>query len=382
MLAVMMFMVVGACGSSGRPLTTLNPRGDAARIIHDLISPVFIIAGVVFVIINFGVLFLAVKFRRGDSEEWPKQVHGNTALELGWTIVPALILAGVAVGTVTTLFKLDDTPETDIEVTVYGQQWWWSYDYDLNADGEPDFSTANELVIPAGKAVSLKVKSNDVIHSFWIPALNGKRDAVPGRTHPWWLEADEPGVYYGQCTEFCGLSHAKMQMRTIALEPAEYEAWVANQMQDAAIPTDQAALRGLSVFTQQCASCHQIEGVNAVDCVPDGATNGCFAGTAPYDGAEVVSGLAPNLTHLMSRSSYAGSIFELYDDEPSAANYLTKEGLNVDRAQLKAWIRNPSALKPMAPNPNEFSELGRGMPALPLTEDQLDDLVTYLETLK
>src|SRR5690606_4437771 len=140
-----------------------------------------------------------------------------------------------------TLLDLEDHPDDALEVTVIGQQWWWEYRYDIDGDGEDDIITANDLVIPAGKAVSLSIESRDVIHSFWIPRLNGKRDAVPGRSHPLLLEANEPGVYRGQCTEFCGLSHAYMQMRVVALSEADYEAWVANQLKGAEVPSDDLA---------------------------------------------------------------------------------------------------------------------------------------------
>ena len=160
----------------------------------------FAIAGIVFVGVMAAVLVISWKFREKDSDdpdEFPEQVHGRTVLEIGWTILPALILAGVAVGTVITILELNKEPEDAIQVEVNGQQWWWQYKYDINDDGNfdgpEDITTATELVIPAGREIALTTTSNDVIHSFWIPGLNGKKDAVPGIDQPTGTsQADEP----------------------------------------------------------------------------------------------------------------------------------------------------------------------------------------------
>src|SRR4029078_10982882 len=121
--------------------------------------------------------------------------------------------------------------------------------------------TSGEMVIPAGKPVQLSITSRDVIHSFWIPRLNGKRDAVPGRVQPLRMEADEPGEYWGQCTEFCGLSHANMRMRVVALSPADFQTWLTSQQQPAATPTDLLAKAGKETFIAQCSRCHEIRGL-------------------------------------------------------------------------------------------------------------------------
>lgn len=376
-------LALAGCGSEDTPLTTLDPRGDASQAIHALVQPVFIVAGIVLVLVNAGVLVTALKFRRkpGEEDVFPEQVHGNTKLELGWTIVPALIMAGIAVGTVATLVTLANAPDDmreDFDIRVVGHQWWWSFEYDLGRDGTIDFETANEMVIPAGQAVDLKITSRDVIHSFWIPALNGKKDAAPGREHALWMKADDPGRFLGQCTEFCGLSHGYMRMLVEAKQPADFESWVQEQLQPAAIPEDgTAARRGLDTFVGQCATCHMIEGVNSPECTPIEAEteyavedNTCWVGAAPFIGAAQVSGGAPNLTHLMSRYLFVGGLYELRDADG-----------NLNRNNLEGWIRNPQDYKPMAPDPSRGNIYGRGMPKLPLTEDQIDDLVAYLETL-
>lgn len=372
-LGIGLVLLASAC-SSDAPLDTLDPQGSQSQIIQNLASPVFYIAGIVGVLVLGAVVVIVVKFRADpDDDELPPQTHGSLGLELGWTILPAVILAFVAVGTVVTIFDLAATPDDALEIDVYGQQWWWGFEYDANGDGEIDIKTANEMVIPAGRPVEVSIRSRDVIHSFWIPALNGKKDAVPGRTHTLTIQADEPGIYRGQCTEYCGLSHANMRMRVVALTEADYAQWVENQTTEAAAPTDPEAVAGLATFEAQCVSCHVVGGVDT-----------------ELPAAAQVSGAAPNLTHLMTRSTFAGGIFELYDQANDGNpndldgipyNDLPEQG-TFNRNQLEAWLRNPPAEKPMAPDPTQFSSLGRGMPNLNLSEQQIDELVAYLETLK
>ena len=371
-LALGLLLVVVAAGcASDAPLDTLDPKGPEAQSIDNLLLPVMLIAGVVFLFVELGIVYLVIRFRRrksDDDSELPSQTHGNLVLELGWTILPAVILAFVAVGTLTTLFEIDDAPEDALEIEVVGQQWWWDFQYDVDGDGAYDFRTANEMVIPAGEPVNLDITSMDVIHSFWIPALNGKKDAVPGRHHPLTLEADEPGTYWGQCTEFCGLSHANMRIRVIALPQDEYDAWLENQMRPAEAATGDA-VDGEELFSSTCTSCHQIRGLND-----------------DYTGAATVSGTAPELTHLMTRSTFAGSIFRLYAQADDADlhdfyTHLAEEG-TFNRVQLEAWLRDPPAEKPMyADTATLNGALPRGMPDLELSEEQIDQLVAYLQTL-
>lgn len=357
-------LALAACADKA-PLDTLNPKGPEARTIDELVNPVFAIAGVVFVIVQFGVLALLWKYRKrkGEDDSLPTQVHGNTRLELGWTLLPALLLAGVGGASVLTLLDLDHRPADAQKVTVIGQQWFWEYRYDVDEDGTDDIITDNDLVIPAGKPVTLSITSRDVIHSFWIPPLNGKRDAVPGRVSPLLMQADEPGVYRGQCTEFCGLSHAYMRMRVVALSPADYAAWEANQLDGAAVPTDALAKDGMQQFRTQCSQCHLVSG-------PGGNED-------LFQGAALVSGAAPNLTHFASRGVFAGSIFDLWVDQDGNGEVDTDEiGKQLNVSALRAWLRNPPAEKPMAPDQS------RGMPNLNLSEVQIDALVAYLKTLE
>jgi len=339
--------------------------------------PVFIIAGVVLVLVLMVTLVIIVKFRRrkGHEDDVPTQIHGAPRLEVMWTIAPALLLAVVTIFTVKTLFDLAQKPENPIRVTVIGQQWWWEYQYPdaKTTDGVP-IVTPNEMIIPVGRKIALSITSRDVIHSFWIPRLNGKKDAVPGRVQPLTIEASEPGDFYGQCTEFCGLAHAKMRMRVIALSEADYAKWLDNQSQPATNATDPTALAGQTVFVSQCARCHIVTGLKDAQGQP----------VVNQADQQLVSGAAPELTHLMSRSTFAGSTYDL--KRPGCTGDL--QGLPTGTPTtclaaetLASWIRNPSALVPMDTQPNADGKI-RGMPTLGLSETQISQLVAYLATLK
>jgi cytochrome c oxidase subunit 2 len=344
-------LVLASCGETKQDV--FHPKGENASKINDLQVPVFIAAGVVGVLVAAGLIYVIMSGRRAAGrDEEPRQLHGHFLAEISWTILPTLILLAVAIPTVITVLDLADKPKDAITISVYGQQWWWSYEYDLNADGKPDIITANELVVPVDQSVELLVQSRDVIHSFWIPALFGTRDAVPGRVQKIEMKATEIGEFDGQCKEYCGLSHANMRARAVVLSKDDYQRWLTDQQKPAATPpAGTAAATGATTFTTKCASCHQINGVNDVE-----------------GKAALIAGHAPNLTHLMSRKVFAGAEFPLWVPN--------KDGkLELNRNQLEAWLRNPPALVPMAP------EEARGMPNLNLGEDEIDNLIAYLETL-
>ncbi len=398
-------IVVSIVVTDEHPLSTLSPVGRQGRDIATLINPIFIVAGVVFFLVQGAVLALWWRYRvsgsdTGDGEhgyydddEFPEQVHGNNRVEVAWTIVPTILLAVISVFTLIALFALDDVEasEEDLVVTVIGQQWWWEYQYHLDGDTTtvPDFVTANELVIPVGVDVPLEIKSRDVIHAFWIPKLNGKKDAVPGRSHDWVIQADEPGRFRGQCTEFCGLSHGYMKMVAVALPSAEFAAWRDNQLTPADVPAEgTAAAEGWSTFSQQCASCHVVNGLTsaanrggAADAPPDGwDIYGEFLGGdagAYLDTDTLTAGAAPNLTHLMTRGTFAGSTFDLYLGAGDHIPYLDLPTAGIlNRAELEAWIFNAPERKPADAN-----DL-RGMtPQTNLSPEDLDNVVAFLSTL-
>jgi cytochrome c oxidase subunit II len=325
-LSASLFVFLAACAENA-PQDTLEPAGPVARDIDRLINPVFIVAGVVFVLVEGLVLLAMFKFRAKPDSPEPEQIHGNTRLEVGWTLAPALILLAVAVPTIATIFDLSKRPENPISVTVIGHQFWWEYRYD-----DLGVVTANELRIPTGRPVELTLNSDDVIHSYWIAPLAGKTDVVPGRNNRMHLTADKPGEYIGQCTEFCGASHANMRAKAIAMTPADFDAWVASQRAPsvkASAGTNGEA--GSLLFAQKgCGGCHTVEGVSE-------------------------GKIGPNLSHFATRTSFAGSIFENND------------------ANLRRWLRDPQGEKP-----------GNKMiiPGGPLKPDEITELIIYLNTLR
>jgi len=373
--------------ATNAPQDTFQPSGPNAQKIDDLNMIVFPIAGVVGVIVLALAGYIFLKFRdRGQAI--PAQSHGKPVVEITLTIIPALILTVVGVFTFRTIFDLAETEDTELIINVTGQQWWWEYDYPVQDGINQPIITSGQLVIPVGTKVLLRETSRDVIHSYWIPALNGKKDAVPGRIHLLRLEADKPGIYAGQCTEFCGLSHANMRMEAVALSKEDFAKWVAGQQKTYTPPAaGTLAAQGETTFINQCSRCHQVNGIKDA--------NGKPIISAPDE--NVYSGAAPNLSHLMSRNTFAGAMFDLVTEECRAdvweakpeefgAKYL--KGVSEDclnQRDLRAWLRNAPAMKPMYADPTKLEKsngLYRGMPNLGLTEDDIDKLVAYLLTLK
>ncbi len=384
--------VLGGCATNA-PQDTWQPAGENAQTIQDLQYPVFVIAGVVGLIV-FGVIVFVVFRFRDRGQEMPVQTHGRPALEIFLTIIPALILIGVGIPTVSTVFSLNKTSDTQCVINVTGQQWWWEYEYPVQDCGGVSIAepivTSGELVLPVKVHVLLRVTSNDVIHSYWIPKLNGKRDAVPGRVHPLRMEADHPGIYAGQCTEFCGLSHSRMRMDAVGLTTADFTTWVANQTKAADKPTDAAGLKGEDTFRTQCSRCHQVNGLYTED--KDG-NNDPTKPVIAYPDLYVVAGNAPNLTHLMSRTTFAGATWDLLTDscrskllnaKPEDFGALYLQGVTRDcfnEAELRSWVRNAPAKKPMYSSEQNKVENGgkyRGMPNLNLTDNQIDEIIAYL----
>jgi cytochrome c oxidase subunit 2 len=371
------------------PQDTRQPKGPNAEMISDLDNLVFPIAYVVGIIVLVLAGYIFWKFK-DRGQEIPVQGHGKPYMEITLTVVPALILSVVGVFTFRTIFDLAETQDTEIIINVTGQQWWWEYDYPVQPEhgiNQP-IVTSGQLVFPAGTKVLLRETSRDVIHSYWIPSLNGKKDAVPGRVHLLRLEANEPGIYAGQCAEFCGLSHANMRMEAIALSKEDFAKWVANQ-QKAYVPpaAGTAAAEGEAVYIAQCARCHQVNGLQDAQGKP------IISAPDEY----VYSGAAPNLTALMTRNTFAGAMFDLVNQkcradvwgassEEFGEAYLkgvTEDCLN--QKDLRAWLRNAPEMKPMYAEPNLLEPSDgkyRGMPYLALTEDDIDKLVDYLLTLK
>lgn len=335
---------------SGGPQDGLAPSGIYARRADNLFGKVFIIVVIVFVLVEGAIVFFLIKYRERTGQEAPVQMHGHSRAEAIWTIIPAVILAGVAIPTVKLIFDFAKAPPaaTRIDVCVTGHQWWWQYVYSTKCPAPgtsgPDGSvtTANEMHIPVGKPVYLTLNSIDVIHAFWVPKLNGKQDVVPGHTNHMTIEADAPGEFYGQCSQFCGLSHANMRLRVIAESQSDFDAWAAAQKQPAAKPDPGTlAAQGLDFFINgrsngkfpgggACATCHTIGGV-----------------------PEAAGITGPNLTHVYSRHAFAGDILDMTD------------------ANLRLWLADAPKQKP-----------GSDMPNLGLSTQEIDALLAYLQTLR
>jgi cytochrome c oxidase subunit 2 len=347
--AVAAFAAGGTLGQPSPWEITLQPSAspvmDNITWFHNFL--LWIIAAItIFVAILLAIV--AIKFNARKNPVPSKTTH-NTGLEVAWTIIPVVILAVVAVPTLRTIFDLRSEPdpsENALVIDVIGHQWWWEFSYP-----EYGFTTANEMHIPAGRAVFLNITSADVIHSFWVPQLNGKRDAVPGRWNHLTIEADEPGVYLGQCAEFCGLAHADMRQRVIAETPEDFEAWAQAMTAPATIPTDGLAAEGWATYERVCTACHTVQGSVEV-----------FR-TITIDDESVEVALAPNLTHYADRETFGGASFENTTEH------------------LRAWLANPSDLKPMDPDRNIIDE-GRilGMPNFGLGDAEIDGLVALLQS--
>jgi cytochrome c oxidase subunit 2 len=327
--AVTSLVILAACANTKQ--NVLDPQGQVARDEDRLWDIVFPIAIFFFFVVGILTILIVIKFRDKGDDRAPKQVHGNTILEAGWTAIPAAILLVIGILTVSTVIDINRKAEgADVlEVTVVGHQWWWEYEYPQHR-----VTTANEMHIPVGTKVNVTLKSDDVIHSWWPPKLAGKVDVIPGRTNHMVIEADKPGTYYGQCTEYCGLSHANMRLRVIAQSKDDFATWASDQAQDAATPTAGEAAEGAALFRSKgCSGCHTVKG---------------FA----------VGQVGPDLTHFSSRETFAGAIFDRNNEN------------------LRRWLLDPPKEKPMQPDRN------LGMPNLHLTDDEITKLIAYLDTLK
>lgn len=305
-------------------MTTVIPRSDFARdILHVYAVIAWVSVGIALVV--FAALFwVLVRFRDKPAAPLPVQTRGHTLLELAWTVAPALVLLVIAIPTIQVIFRTQAAPAAQaLEVRVLGRQWWWEFRYPTLG-----ISTANELHLPAGRPVVLKLEGPDVIHSFWVPQLGGKRDVVPGRLNQLSFTASAPGEYWGQCAEFCGISHANMRMRVVVDATDAFAGWVAAQRATAAEPAG-LAVEGKAIYARSaCVGCHTIRGVSAGVLGPDLTT---FGGRKTL-GAGLVANTVENVA---------------------------------------AWVRNPSALKP-----------GVKMPALGLTDAEARAVATYLLSLR
>ena len=328
-------MTVAGAASPGSPLSSTNifaPASTPAQTIFGLSMFVLAVTMVIFVVVGSLLVYSVVKFRSraSDAGREPAQVYGSTQIELAWTVIPVLIVVVLFLATARVIHAIQDAPRpaAALDVTVIGHQFWWEFRYP-----KLGIVTANELHIPASDPAHptptfLKLLSADTDHSFWIPELGGKTDLIPNRVNEMWLDPSRPGIYLGQCAQYCGTQHAKMLLRVSVDRPEDFAAWVRSQQQPAL--QDEKVRAGKHVFeTTSCINCHAVSGTPA---------NGRFG---------------PDLAHLMSRKTIASG----------AAENTT--------ANLRLWIQNPDAIKP-----------GSLMPAMKLSDADLNAVTAYLETLR
>ncbi len=331
-----MLLAVGLCDAAEPPdysvPSIFDPRSTPAESIYHLSHFVLAITGLIFLVVFTLLTYAVIKFRRSpaDDKREPAQVYGSTQIELAWTIIPILIVVVLFLATARVIHAIQDAPKpaTALEVTAIGHQFWWEFRYPALG-----IVTANELHVPVSSPAHpaptfLKLLSADTDHSFWVPQLAGKTDLIPNRVNDTWIDPRQTGLYLGQCAQYCGTQHAKMLLRVSVDSPEDFDAWVRAQSHLA--NQDPKETAGRRVFeTTACINCHAISGT---------AATGRFG---------------PDLTHLMSRQTIA-----------SGAAENTTENLHT-------WIQNPDAIKP-----------GSLMPAMKLSDPDLDALVRYLETLR
>lgn len=323
--------------------STFNNHGPASRSIGNL-SWAMTVLFLVFTLVMGVLLGIAFYKRRGSlAEHEPIDADGGQIwIAVGGLAIPLIVLtvlfvAGLSLMSDFPIHGMRGMPNSSQmvgsmkpEILIIGHQWWWEIHY-LNDDPSKSFITANELHLPAGQSVNIEVRTADVMHSFWIPALNGKVDLIPGQPNYIRIVASQPGIYKGQCAEFCGEEHSRMRLLAVVQEPDAYRAWIADQLKPGAEPTTPEAKAGQQIFESgPCAMCHTVRGTTA--------------------GGRV----APDLTHIGSRQMIASDMY------PNNVGY------------LEAWITNAQSLKPDALMPNLAD----------FTGEQISDLVAYLRGLK
>ncbi len=329
LLLPLITLCLTGCGHSPN---VFDPQGPAARGIAQLGWLLVGLGSAVFLLV-MGLLGYALFHRRSPAPDLATEhLRGPSATTrrwvlLGGVVLPALILAIVLVFTITVLRAISaTTPNAELTIEVNGRQWWWEVHYPTQ-----QITTANEIHIPVGQPVRVVLKAGDVIHSFWVPDLHGKLDMIPGQTNEFWLQADHPGEYWGECAEFCGIQHAKMNFVVVAERAEVFAGWLERARQPALTPSDPLLQTGQRIFLNSpCAYCHAIQGTAAV------------------------GNLGPDLTHLASRRTLAAG------------------ALPNTRQQLASWIVDPHQIKP-----------GNLMPASPhYTEPELQALLAYLLSLQ
>jgi cytochrome c oxidase subunit 2 len=407
-------------GCVQNPNSVFHHRTDFNRDVGSLFELLIWLGTIVFVFTEGMLLWAIVKYRsRPGKPHQPEQVHGNTRLEILWTVIPAVVLAVIAVPTVQTIFKTQGVARADaLQVEVTGHQWWWEFRY-------PQYGvvTANELYLPIGRTVSFALHTHDVIHSFWIPALGGKRDLVNNRTNHIWFTPDSTteDAFNGFCAEYCGMSHANMRFRAFAVTSEQFASWVAHQQSPAVFtaapvtpqtPAPASTKTATKVATKTAAAAGATGTATETQAqpapmqagfvsfarermpgyaipqtpIPPGLTFDTTLKGDPANGAALVvrgacvgchtingvpgmvAETGPNLTHVGSRLTIAAGLF------PN------------DTRHLAAWIKNSRAMKPGVTMPTQgagqYDPVQKATMKIGLTDQQIADIVAYLQALK
>ncbi len=336
-------------------LTTSGPVADSERVLFYIILG---IATTIFVIVETLLIVSIIRYRSKPGMPNPRQNHGNLRVEVLWTVIPALILFVILGVTIQGLFQVSTVPAgKSITVEAVGHQWWWEFYYP-----EYNITTADSLHAPINTVVNVKLYSNNVIHSFWIPALTGKTDDIPGHNNTKWFEANQTGVYYGECAEFCGAQHAHMAFNAVIDTQDNFNTWVTTQQQAAVAPAPGSLeAQGAKVFNGVCTQCHGIVGHN----VPGSGTkyiSGYENPSVACNDPNKACLVGPNLTHFAQRNLIAGGVLIHNRDQCLNPDNLTN-------CNLAKWLANPQGIKP-----------GNDM-VVALTPDQIKALVAYLESL-
>lgn len=335
MVGILLLLVphsLHAAAAASLTPSIFSPESTPAEAIKHLSFLVLSVTGAIFAVVAGALAYVVIRFRQraNDDGKEPAQLYGSNPVEIAWTTVPVLIVVVLVLGTARVISQIENAPrpESAVDVVVIGHQWWWELSYP-----KLGIVTANELHVPVSSPLArrptyIDLRSADVVHSFWVPQMAGKTDVIPNRPNKMWIEPSRTGLFVGQCAEFCGTQHAKMLLRVYVHTPEDFERWVAEQK--ARNGGDPAVAAGRLVFERTaCISCHTLN-----QTVADGR-------------------FGPDLTHLMGRETLGAA------------------ALKNSPENLHAWIKNPDQFKP-----------GVRMPAMKLSDPEIDQLVAYLLTLK
>jgi cytochrome c oxidase subunit II len=353
MLAISALLVLAACGPDvDKPYSSTSPASSTTDDIQGLYKLVFWLSLIVFVGVQFAIVYVSMRYRRRSSDNRrPPQIHGNKRLEIIWTIIPAVVLLVLLVPTVTMIFDHDaQAQDGDIEIDAFGKQWWWEFHYnedDAQGGESLDVVTANEIVVPLGKNIVFNLQSNNVIHSFWIPQLTGKLDVIPGHVNKLSITPTETGEFYGECAEYCGAQHAWMRFKITVVPQDEFYAWVNNwrgaPAQSVRADAGEGVIQAPQTF-QVCLACHKVNGME---------------GSNALEGQNAPQNMGPNLTMLACRESIAAGMLELTPEN------------------LALWLKNPGAVKP-----GNFMATQIGPGGVEFTDEQINELVDYIFSMQ